>query len=55
MIDYELIKTNVKKQLAQQFPNDKATDKLLNIIADIATNVSLAVLKEYDKQKSIED
>lgn len=55
MIDYELIKTNVKRQLAQQFPDDKANDKLFNVIADIATNVSLAVLKEYDKQKSIEN
>lgn len=55
MVDYDLIKHNVITQISDQINDDSGTGKLVKVISEIAVKATIATLKEYEKQKSIED
>lgn len=51
MIDFDVISATVKENLCKTLSDD-GTSKLAKVIIDASVDASIAVLKEYEKQKA---
>ncbi len=51
MIDYDAISSTVKQKLCENLPDD-GMSKLAEVITNASVDASVAVLKEYEKQRS---
>ena len=51
MVDFDAISSTVKQKLYENLPDD-GMSKLAKVITNASVKASIAVLKEYEKQRS---